>query len=213
MATWLALQLLRGTRVRNSMSEVATHALLIQVVVGGRAGMRDALIAAGEPSDDATVDRGWVDFFKNPYRLEARANHHVQHLSPVLPRVTESLLDRFWLLSVYERKKLATSGHPVYVVPNREMTQKGMRTGIENATVIHAPSPADTRSRCTWHPQPRPNLPPSAATVSSQAWPQQPVQQLMHRQQRPPLPLPPSRGCAASSTSFREPRVSRPRRG
>ena len=40
---------------------------------------------------------------------------------------------------MYERKALATSDHPVYVVPNEELTRMGMGTGIENATVIHTP--------------------------------------------------------------------------
>jgi hypothetical protein len=34
MAAWVALQLLRGTSVRNSMSELASHALLVIVCMG-----------------------------------------------------------------------------------------------------------------------------------------------------------------------------------
>ena len=63
----------------------------------------------------------------------------MQHLADLLPRVTQSLLDRSWLLTVFERKALATSDHPVYVVPNEDLTEMGMGTGIENAMVIHAP--------------------------------------------------------------------------
>jgi hypothetical protein len=85
------------------------------------------------------VNRQWAGLFKDPFRAEARAEHHMQHLADLLPRVTQSLLDRSWLLTVYERKALATSDHPVYVVPNEELTRMGMGTGIENATVIHAP--------------------------------------------------------------------------
>ncbi|WP_158543013.1 DUF4238 domain-containing protein [Phytoactinopolyspora halophila] len=139
MAAWIALQLLRGTSVRDSMSELASHALLLEVIVGGRRKLRDVLIAAGEPIDDDTVNREWVELFRDPIRAEARAEHHMQHLARLLPRATQSLLDRTWLLTVYERKALATSDHPVYVVPNEESTRMGMGTGIENATVIHAP--------------------------------------------------------------------------
>jgi hypothetical protein len=138
VAAWLALQLLRGSSVRNSMSELASHALLLEVILGGRKRLREALIAAGEPVDDDTVSREWVGRFKDPFRAEARAEHHVQHLSNLLPRVTESLLDRSWLLTEYKRKALATSDHPVYVVPNEDLTRMGMGTGIENAMVIHA---------------------------------------------------------------------------
>ena len=139
LAAWVALQLLRGTSVRNSMSELASHALLLEVILGGRARLRAALIAAGEPIDDHTVNQEWVGLFENPLRAEARAEHHMQHLADLLPRVTQSLFDRSWLLTVYERKALATSDHPVYLVPNEELTRMGMGSGIENATVIHAP--------------------------------------------------------------------------
>ena len=81
MAAWLALQLLRGTSVRNSMSEMASHALLLEVILGGRARLRDALIAAGEPIDDHTVNQEWVRLFQNPLRAEARAEHHIHHLA------------------------------------------------------------------------------------------------------------------------------------
>jgi hypothetical protein len=139
MAAWVALQLLRGSKVRNSMSELASHALLLDVILGGRTRLRETLIAAGEPVDDDTVNRAWVGRFRDPFRAEASANHHMQHLADLLPRVTQSLLDRSWLLTAFERKALATSDHPVYVVPNEELTRVGMGTGIENATVIHVP--------------------------------------------------------------------------
>ncbi|WP_158102741.1 DUF4238 domain-containing protein [Lentzea kentuckyensis] len=139
VAAWVALQLLRGSKVRNSMSELATHHLLLEVILGGRTRLREALSAAGEPCDDDTVNREWVGFFKNPIRAEAHANHHMQHLGTMLPRVTQSLLDRWWILTVFERKALATSDHPVYLVPNEEMMRTGRGTGIENAMAIHIP--------------------------------------------------------------------------
>lgn len=139
VAAWLALQLLRGTSVRNSMSEMASHALLLELILGGRTRLREALSAAGEAIDDDTVNREWVELFRDPVRAEVRANHHLQHLADLLPRVTHSLLNRSWFLTVFERKALATSDHPVHLVPNEELTRAGMGTGIENATVIHVP--------------------------------------------------------------------------
>jgi hypothetical protein len=43
------------------------------------------------------------------------------------------------LLTVFERKTLATCDHPVHVVPNEDLTQTGRGTGIENAPVIYVP--------------------------------------------------------------------------
>jgi hypothetical protein len=139
VAAWIALQLLRGTSVRNSMSELASHALLLDAVLGGRTRLREALAEAGEPVADDSVDREWVELFKAPFRAEVKANHHIRHIADMLPRVAQSLLDRSWLLTVFERKSLATCDHPVYVVPNEDLSRMGMGTGIENATVIHAP--------------------------------------------------------------------------
>jgi Protein of unknown function (DUF4238) len=49
VAAWVALQLLRGSSVRNSMSELASHALLLEVILGGRTRLREALIAGESP--------------------------------------------------------------------------------------------------------------------------------------------------------------------
>jgi hypothetical protein len=46
---------------------------------------------------------------------------------------------RVWLLTTYQRKSLATSDQPVFVVPNRSLSALGMGTGIENAATIHVP--------------------------------------------------------------------------
>lgn len=139
MASWLALQHLRGTGVRNSMSEMGSHLLMLEVILGGRSRLREALAEAGEAVDDDTVNREWVGLFTNPLRVEAHANDHMQDLAAMLPTATQLLLDRSWLLTVFERKTLATSDHPVHVVPNPELTQVGMGTGLVNADVIHAP--------------------------------------------------------------------------
>ena len=139
VAGWAALQLLRGTRVRDSMSEVATHGVLIEGILGGRARVREQLIAEGMPADDEAVNRHWVALFTQPFQAQVHANHHLQHLAELLPVVTHSLLERYWLLTVFERKGLATSDHPVHVVPNEELSRVGLGTGIENAEVIHLP--------------------------------------------------------------------------
>lgn len=76
------------------MSELASHALLLEVILGGRKRVREALIAAGQPVDDGSVNREWVGFFKDPIRAEARAEHHMQHLAKLRPQVSRSLLDR-----------------------------------------------------------------------------------------------------------------------
>ncbi len=197
VAAWVALHLLRGSSVRNSMSELASHALLLDVILGGRTRLREALIAAGEPVDDDRVNREWVRLFKFPFRAEARAEHHMQHLADLLPRVTQSLLDRSWLLTEYERKALATSDHPVYVVPNEELTRMGMGTGIENATVIHAPL-TRRHSLAMYQPSAVPTQLAALGPRHSLAGGHRhgALQRLLHREQRPPVLVPSPRRCA-----------------
>lgn len=139
MAEWIALQLLRGSRVRTSMNQLGTDLFQLQIMIGGRRRLREALRQAGEPHDAETVTREWISLFENPYEMEVHANHHLHHIAQLLPRVTSSLLDRWWILTVFERKSLATSDHPVHVVPNPDLTALGTGTGIENADAIHVP--------------------------------------------------------------------------
>jgi hypothetical protein len=139
MAGWIALQLLRGTRVRTSMDQIGTDMLQLEVIVGGRRRLRDVLRDLGELYDDESVNREWISLFEAPLAFEINANHHLQYLASALPRITESLLDRWWLLTTFERKRLATSDHPVYVLPNPDHLAMGLGTGIENADTIHVP--------------------------------------------------------------------------
>jgi len=139
MAGWIGLQLLRGNSVRASMSQIGTDLLQMEVIIGGRRRLRDALRDIGEPHDDESVNREWIALFREPLEIEATANHHLQYLSTALDRVTGSLLDRWWLLTTFERRGLATSDHPVYVLPNPRAVGFGLGTGIENADTIHLP--------------------------------------------------------------------------
>jgi len=139
MAGWLALQLLRGPANRVAMNEIANFGLQLDIAVGGRARLREALRDAGEAHDDETVDREWIEWFRDPLRVGINSNHHVLHLASALPEVTEMLLGRWWLQSVFQVKALATSDHPVFVVPNPRHTEVGLGTGIANADQIAVP--------------------------------------------------------------------------
>lgn len=139
VAGWIALQLLRGSGNRASMSQLGTDIVQMELIVGGRRRLRDALRDLGEPNDEESVSREWIGLFENPLEVEAHPNHHIHHIANMLPRITESLLNRWWILTTFERKTLATSDHPVCVVPNDDLTAIGMGTGIENADAIHVP--------------------------------------------------------------------------
>jgi hypothetical protein len=139
MAGWIAFQFLRGPRRRGSMSNLGTDLLQLQIMLGGRVGIREALRERGEPCDDKSVNREWISLFENQLIIEPHANHHVSHIAKMLPRITSLLLDRWWILTSFQRKTLGTSDHPVHVMPNKDLLATGRGTGIANANEIHVP--------------------------------------------------------------------------
>lgn len=118
VAGWIALHMLRGTRSRATMSEIGTDLLQLEIIAGGTARLRDVLRDIGEPYDGDSVAREWISLFQEPLSVQANANHHLAHIVEMLPRVTESLADRWWVLTSFERKGLATCDQPVFVAPN-----------------------------------------------------------------------------------------------
>lgn len=139
MAGWIALHLLRGSGPRMMMNQLGTQLLQLEVIAGGRARLRDTLRDVGEPFDEESLNREWISLFEDPLVVEAHANQHLNYVAEALPGVTELILSRWWVLTSFERKGLATSDHPVYVVPNEAHVALGMGTGIKNADTIHLP--------------------------------------------------------------------------
>jgi hypothetical protein len=85
------------------------------------------------------VNREWISLFEDPFIVDPHANHHVNYIANTLPQVTALLLDRLWVLTVFQRKPLGTSDHPVHVMQNKDLLAMGMGTGIANANEIHLP--------------------------------------------------------------------------
>lgn len=139
MAGWIALHLVRGSGTRTLMSQMGSDMAQLEMIVGGRARLREVLRNVGKPFDDASVTREWISLFKDPLVVELKVNHHLQYVAQALPRITELLLDRWWLLTSFQQRGLATCDHPVYVLPNKDHLTLGMGTGIQNADTIHVP--------------------------------------------------------------------------
>lgn len=57
----------------------------------------------------------------------------------MLPKVIGLLLDRWWVLTSFRRRAIATSDHPPCVVPNKANVELGLGTGIANAEEIVVP--------------------------------------------------------------------------
>jgi hypothetical protein len=140
VASWIALHLLRGSGNRAMLSDMGTGLLQLEIAAGGRARLSDTLRELGEPYDDESVTREWISLFEDPLIVEVNANHHLDHIVRMIPTVTQSLLDRFWVLTSFRRRALATSDHPVHIKQNPDHVAVGLGTGIENANEIHVPA-------------------------------------------------------------------------
>lgn len=145
IAAWIALHALRADSVRTSMSQIGTDMLQLEIMMGGRARLREVLRKEGEPFDDESVDKEWVSLFTDPVQVAVHANHHLTYIADALPRLTALLLDRWWVLTRFERRCLATSDTPVAVIPNERDMAVGMGTGLGTADEIHLPF---TRRAC-----------------------------------------------------------------
>jgi hypothetical protein len=121
------------------MTNLGTDLLQLEIMLGGRARLREALREHGEPCDGESVNREWISLFEDPIMVEPHANHHVKHIGKMLTQVTSLLLDRWWILTSFQRKALGTSDHPVHVVQNKDLRAMGMGTGISNANEVHVP--------------------------------------------------------------------------
>jgi len=85
MAGWVALHLVRGSGTRTMMSEAGTNLVRLEMIIGGRARLREVLRQVGEPFDDESVTREWISLFEDPLMVEAHANHHLHYVAPGSP--------------------------------------------------------------------------------------------------------------------------------
>ena len=139
MAAWIALQLLRADSVRTSMEQIGSDVVQLEIMMGGRDRLRENLRDQGRPFNDLAVNAEWVSLFIDPPKVDVQANHHLQHVVELLPRVMLGLLGRWWLLTRFDRRTLATSDNPVVLIPNDRDTQLGLGTGIDTADQILVP--------------------------------------------------------------------------
>ncbi len=118
VAAWAAMQYLRSPAARQVNSEIADMSLKLQIAVGGRAGMREALEAIeGRGVSEAEVDEGWqlmTDF--DDYTLEPHQNDHIAMMGRLLRGTAWQFYGRSWNLIHFQRKALVTTDTPVVLM-------------------------------------------------------------------------------------------------
>lgn len=119
IATWIALQYLRGPSERQMLNENADIMFKLQMAVDGREGVRTALNHGAEvEATEQEVDAAFAEYSDtNSFQVELSPNEHVRFILEELRGVTRTMYARQWSVVEFQRKTLATCDHPVVLVP------------------------------------------------------------------------------------------------
>jgi hypothetical protein len=120
LSVWVALQYLRSEGVRRSQTQLRAQTIRLVVGISGKQLLRRHIEAAeGRPIDDLRLDAEWADLTQpGGPELEEDIDHHIRTVLDLLEPTATMLASLQWSLSVFERKALVTSDHPVVLVPH-----------------------------------------------------------------------------------------------
>lgn len=134
LASWIALQHLRGQETRASLT--GWDAGLIRLVVGssGKEALRRHIEnAEGAAVDDVRLDAEWSDLTKTGGpTLEDDVEQHVDTIIDLVPSTAAMLVDQQWSLNVFDEAALITSDHPVVLIPDKDQAP-WMSVGLATA--------------------------------------------------------------------------------
>ncbi|WP_147794215.1 DUF4238 domain-containing protein [Cellulomonas sp. Y8] len=134
MATWIALQHLRGHALRDATTEI--QSLMYQLLVGsaGKRALRQHIERAeNTPCSPARVDAEWDDLTQpGGTRIRPDARDHLRLIVDLLETTRERLSNHRWALQVFDRRTLLTADHPVSLVA-AEDHPSWQGVGIANA--------------------------------------------------------------------------------
>ena len=119
LAVWIALQHLRSEGVRRSQTQLRAQTIRLVVGVSGKEMLRRHIeVAEGRPIDDARLDAEWADLTQaGGPNLNEDIDEHIRTVLDLLEPTAMMLGSLQWSLSVFQRKVLVTSDHPVVLVP------------------------------------------------------------------------------------------------
>ena len=134
LASWTALQHLRGQQTRASLT--GWDAGMIRLVVGssGKEALRRHIEKAeGAAVNQARLDAEWSDLTKaGGPTLEEDVEQHVDTIMHLVPSTAAMLADQQWSLDVFDQAALITSDHPVVLIPHKEQP-RWMGVGLATA--------------------------------------------------------------------------------
>jgi hypothetical protein len=122
LATWIALQHLRGEEIRSSQGTINAELIRLIVGVSGKEALRKRIEAAEERRvTDAELNREWADITKpGGPDLEPNILQHIDTIISLVGGTAAYLRDSHWTLFKFKRRALLTSDHPVSLVTDTD---------------------------------------------------------------------------------------------
>ena len=115
LATWIALQHLRGERERDFVTQHAGNVYQLLVGISGKEALRQHIERhEGRAVPDVELDAEWDDLTKpGGPTLEPDPIPHLRMIDSLVPQAAAYLADCHWTLARFTRRSLLTSDHPV----------------------------------------------------------------------------------------------------
>lgn len=140
LATWIALQFVRGPGYRRGLSWMGSLVTRMQVGMGGIAYLRHVMLEGlGRDVTDDEVEMAW-DTLTNPEvpAVTASADEHLDMIQRHVGPVADLLLQRGWCRMRFARHSLAIGDNPVALIGDPSMPRI-IGVGISNAAAVMVP--------------------------------------------------------------------------
>ncbi len=139
LASWIALQHLRGPDNRQMQAAIASFTVRAQVGMGGLAYLQHVMSQSlGRPVPLEAAERVWDDITKEEGpTIKVRGEDHLNLLLHAFPQTAEQVLGRTWGRMRFRRRSLAVSDVPVGLV--RDSAEPWAGGGLSGARAITVP--------------------------------------------------------------------------
>lgn len=137
LATWMALQFMRGPDHRRMCSQTAGFLMQMQVGMGGIAYLRHAMQQGlGRDVANSEAQTVWDDIHKpGGPEMYLTGNDFISSIRFSLPKVIDTLTARSWHRVRFERRTLAINDSPVALIPDPDAPEF-RNTGLHYAAAI-----------------------------------------------------------------------------
>jgi hypothetical protein len=137
IATWIALQAVRGTKTRNTLDELLDVMMKTLIADGGKQGLKRLLEEFGDTESLQDLDGTWQLLSNfDEFKVKAHPNQHLVQIFDMLPGITRLMSARKWIYVHFEQKTLLTCDEPVVLIAD---TDPLMGAGLGTAPNILVP--------------------------------------------------------------------------